>query len=151
MSKKFKKVEEAKNIEEVDVDVKAEEVTAVEEVPDETAAPAVTVDDLSDRGLLEQIYWLLKDLEVKIATAPIAEAKAGKAGKGKSKRTPNQKKEYKAELLAKGPYTKEELSGMKRGDLVMYAGALELGKAKSFGLPTGDLIANILAGQKSKK
>ena len=81
MSKKFKKVEEAKNIEEVDVDVKAEEVTAVEKVPDETAAPAVTVDDLSDRGLLEQIYWLLKDLEVKIATAPIAEAKAGKAGK----------------------------------------------------------------------
>ena len=146
MSKKFKKAVEAKDIEEVEVDVTAE--AAEEALPDETAVPTVAVEDLEDRGLLEQIYWLLKDIEAKLAAAPIAEAKAGKAGREKAKRTPNQKKEYKAALLAKGPYTKEELGAMKRGDLVMYAGALELGKEKTFGKPTDVLIANILAGQK---
>ena len=146
MSKKFKKAEEAKNIEEVEVDVKAEVIE--EALPDETAVPTVAVEDLEDRGLLEQIYFLLKDIEAKLATAPIAEAKVGKAGREKAKLTPSQKKAYKAALLAKGPYTKEELAGMKRGDLVMYAGALKLGKEKTFGKPTDVLIANILAGQK---
>ena len=39
----------------VEVDVTAE--AAEEALPDETAVPTVAVEDLEDRGLLEQIYW----------------------------------------------------------------------------------------------
>lgn len=157
MSKKFKKVNsEVKNIEEVEefeveVETKNEEVTVQTEEEAPLEVPSIAIEDMKDREVLEQMYWILKDIEAKLAKTPITEVTKSKAGRVGARKTPNQKKEYKAELLAKGPYTKEQLVAMKRSDLAMYAGALELGKAKSFGLPTDVLIANILVGQKPKK
>jgi hypothetical protein len=158
MSKKFKKVEsEVKSIEEVassnenenistkvteEVEVEVASNTKNENIPTEVnmeaeekgelidEQPSISIEDMKDREILEQIYWLLKDIEVKLAATPVIEAKTNKVGRVGTRKTPNQKKEYKTELLAKGPYTKEQLIAMKRSDLAMYAGALELGKAK---------------------
>lgn len=119
--------------------------TKVESVPETT----ISIDAMTDRALLEYIYWTLKDIEAAIQKAPVASAgPVSKVGRASSRRTVVQKKERKAELLAAGPYTKEKLTGMVRSDLTMYASAMKLGKDKTFGIATSALIENILAGQK---